>query len=102
MEKIVEGRTISLKVNEDVVATNLYNLVETAKAYVESSGEFEQLVLDMSNVGFVDSKGITFVVGLYKMANARGSKFKVVKLRPEIHELFTLLNLNQLFSIEKV
>ncbi|WP_397377193.1 STAS domain-containing protein [Pseudomonas sp.] len=73
-----------------------------AKAVHELRPCFEELaecgkavVLDLSEVSFIDSSGIGAIVFLYKRLLVCNLRVNVVGLRPQPHELFLLLRIQQ-------
>ncbi len=53
------------------------------------------VVLDLSDVSFVDSSGIGAIVFLFKRLQARDLKVSVVGLRPQPRELFMMLRIHK-------
>lgn len=53
------------------------------------------VVLDLSEVSFVDSSGIGAIVFLFKRLQARSLKVSVVGLRPQPRELFQMLRIHK-------
>ena len=56
------------------------------------------LILDFSNVDFVDSSGVGVVVFLYKRLAARGARLIVVGLRGHPRKLFELLHVDRVIE----
>ncbi len=68
------------------------------RAQIESLAEAqEDVVLNLSRVGFVDSCGIGALVSLHKKLVARGLRLKVSGLRGQPLQLFINLQLIPLF-----
>ena len=56
----------------------------------------EDVVIDMSNVEFIDSSGVGAIVFLYKRMLASNRKLKLQKLGGQPHQLLTHLRLADL------
>ena len=60
--------------------------------------ETKLLVLDLTNVSYLDSSGLGAIVGLYVSAKRTGSKLKLINLSQRVKELFSLTRLAPLFE----
>ena len=60
--------------------------------------ETKVLVLDFTNVSYVDSSGLGGIMGLYVSAKRAGCKLKVINLNQRIKELFSITRLAPLFE----
>lgn len=56
------------------------------------------IVLDFSEVEFIDSSGLGAVVGAYKHLGPRG-KLEIACLRPAVGKVFALTRMNRVFTI---
>lgn len=56
---------------------------------IEETG-VKNLILDFSDVNFMDSSGIGVVIGRYRKVTAYGGKVAIVGLKPEIRRVFEL------------
>ncbi len=56
------------------------------------------VVLDLTNVSYMDSSGLGTVVGLYVSAKAAKCQFKLINLNQRLKELFSLTRLGQLLT----
>ncbi|MCX7747648.1 MAG: STAS domain-containing protein [Clostridia bacterium] len=99
MNRVLENEKIILKMESDLTVNIVRNLVEKAKQYIECD-DFELVELDISNVKFVDSIGISFIIGLYKSAKNLNKKFKITGSNEDIYKLFCLMKLDSVFEIE--
>jgi anti-sigma B factor antagonist len=57
-----------------------------------------RVVLDMGNVGFVDSSGLGALVAVFKLA-ARERSFELAALQPTVQKLFELTRMNTVFRL---
>lgn len=56
------------------------------------------VVLDLSELGYMDSSGLGTLVGLYISAKAAKSELQLLNLSPRIRELFSMTNLLSVFE----
>lgn len=54
-----------------------------------------RIVLDLSNVSFVDSAGLGSLFGLWKAAQAKACNLEIVNLSPRLQKLVSLTRLDQ-------
>ena len=59
----------------------------------------KRLVVDLSQVRFLDSSGLGVLVSCLRQVTASGGDIKICGLRPEIQSLFALTRLNRVFDI---
>ena len=60
-----------------------------------------ELLLDFSNVEFVDSSGLGAVVGLLKLVGRHG-RVELTGLRPAVRKVFRLTRMDQVFPIHEI
>jgi anti-sigma B factor antagonist len=58
----------------------------------------KRVVLDLSQVNYLDSSGLGTVVRLWTTARKAGCEFKVANLSPRLKDLFTLTNISTIFE----
>lgn len=64
-------------------------------------GKVKEAVLDMSNVGYMDSTGIGVIVAFYKNGIAKDSEVKLVGLSPRLKRLFDITGLSGIIHVEE-
>jgi anti-anti-sigma factor len=72
---------------------------ESLKATVKplfSAGKF--IVLDLSNVSYLDSSGLGTIVGLYVSAKRAKSELKIIHLNERLKELISLTRLGEFLT----
>lgn len=75
------------------------NTTDLLKASVRSLMlENKTVVLDLSDVSYMDSSGLGAMVGLYVSARRSGCSLKLVKLNDRLKELFSITRLAPLFE----
>jgi anti-sigma B factor antagonist len=60
----------------------------------------DSLVLDLSDVGFVDSSGLGALVALHRHAESQGGRFAVRAVPPQVQRLFAITRLDDLLAVE--
>lgn len=60
-----------------------------------------RLILDFSQVSFMDSSGVGMIIGRYKTMIARGGCVSASGLRPPVDRLFHLAGLHRIIAIDK-
>ncbi len=60
-----------------------------------------ELVIDFSEVTFMDSSGIGLVMGRYKLASASGKKLKVVNLSDRDYKIMKMSGIEKLAEASK-
>jgi len=58
-----------------------------------------QLVIDLTNVRFIDSSGLGALVSGFKNASARDGSLKLCCLQPQVRSMFELTRLHRVFEI---
>ena len=61
----------------------------------------QKLVLDFSDISFMDSSGVGLVMGRCKLMQMRGGTVEIRNLPPNIERIVSLAGLNQLCTIRK-
>ena len=78
-----------------VVSSTSDSLKAAARSAV---GESKTVVLDFTQVSYLDSSGLGMIVGLYVTAKSQGCKLKLINLNQRIRELISITRLASLFE----
>ena len=87
-----------------VAATNVEKFAAFAQRMTASSPppevlqETKRIVLDLAQVGYVDSAGLGVIVRLWSSAQKAGCALKITNLAPRIKELLAMTNLASIFE----
>jgi anti-anti-sigma factor len=68
---------------------------EQVKGLIPSA---KQLVLDLSEVTYMDSSGLAAIVGLYVSAKVAGCDLRLINLTPKIRQLFAMTRVLSVFE----
>ncbi len=60
----------------------------------------DRLVLDFSDVTFMDSSGVGMIIGRYKTMTARGGQVTACGLHPPVDRLFHMAGLHRIIDVE--
>jgi anti-sigma B factor antagonist len=60
--------------------------------------ESRTVVLDLTNVTFMDSSGLGAIVGLYVSAKAAKSQLKLINLNDRLKEIFSITRMGQVMA----
>jgi anti-sigma B factor antagonist len=75
------------------------NTTESLKATVKPLfSASKTVVLDLTNVSYMDSSGLGAIVGLYVSAKAADSQLKIIHLNERVKELFSIARLGQFLA----
>lgn len=67
-----------------------------AKKNLEETG-YRKVLLDCSQIPYVDSTGLTFLVGLYRSVTNAGGQLALVGVTPRVREVLALTWLDRIF-----
>ncbi|MDI3517400.1 MAG: anti-sigma factor antagonist [Thermotogota bacterium] len=92
-----EGKDI-VKVNGDIDA---YSTGELKKFMTDliSRTEKSTLVIDMSNVPYVDSAGLGMLVSILRESKSAGKSLVLASMKPNVKRIFELTRLDKVFTI---
>jgi anti-sigma B factor antagonist len=80
---------------------DLYNVGDLKRAVfgLIDEGEVESLIVDMSNVNYIDSSGVGALVAAHKKMKTQGGKFGLMGLTEDVLNILRLATLDQFFKI---
>ncbi len=93
-----QGDTITMKPGIDIVASSVEEFQEQALELLKESPK--EFVLDFTGVNMIDSMGIGIVIAIHNSLNKSGGKLKIIKIPPQIFNVFTAMRLGRHFVVE--
>ena len=73
---------------------------DLADEVLASVADAPKIVLDLSELEFIDSMGIHFVVTAHQAAEEAGREFTIVRGGPEVDRIFKLVGLSDVLPFE--
>src|SRR5690349_4350207 len=90
-----DGGTAMVKCTGKLVAGSTQLLQSEVRALLP---EAKRVVLDLTDLGYMDSTGLGSIIGLYVSAKSAGSKLEVINLSQRVRHLFSITNVLSLFE----
>src|SRR5262249_40245250 len=59
----------------------------------------KRIVLDLTDLGYMDSSGLGSIIGLYVSVKSAGGQLEVINLSKRVRELFSITNVLSLFEV---
>ena len=66
---------------------------------IKSDSTRKEVILDFSNINFIDSSGLTIVINLYKVLVEEEKTLEVINVNNTIKEVFTITKLDSFIKI---
>jgi anti-anti-sigma factor len=94
----VSGDTATVKCHGMILMDTAPELKQTVKPMI---GQYRRIVLDLNDVGFLDSAGLGMLVSLKgAAASAEQCSLELTNLSPRLKELLETTKLSQLFNFK--
>ncbi|MCU1274243.1 MAG: anti-sigma-factor antagonist [Bryobacterales bacterium] len=59
----------------------------------------KRIVLDLTDLSYMDSSGLGTIIGLYASAKSAGTRLEIINLSKRVRELFSITNVLTLFEV---
>ena len=90
--------TIRMPKRFDYSASGEFN--NTITSALNSGGGEKQILLDCSQMDYIDSAGIGLLVMSHKKATANQATISIINIKPSAKEILSLANLQKLIEIK--
>ena len=97
IELVINGKVAKMKIEGILNSENAYLLQEKLTEVLNS--EATLLELDLLDCRNISSTGIGKILLFYKDFITKGGEIEVVRSSNSVYELFSMLKLNQLFTV---
>ncbi len=98
IEKKVDGKIFIFTFSGNLILSELDEIRKEVKSTIEEENATE-VIFDMSDVDFIDSAGIGFIVSVYKTLKSKNGKFALSGLKKKPKEVFSLTRLDKIIKI---
>ncbi len=92
-----DGRRITVSISGDIDHHSARELRISIDEVIERSRP-ELLIMDMENVGFMDSSGVGLIIGRAKAVKAAGGEIVVKNARKEIADMIALSGMSSVIA----
>ena len=96
-EKIIKGDVVIFRIKGDIDAYSSPSLKD--KIVKEIDNGVKRVILNLTNVDYIDSAGLGVLVALLKRIKKEQGVLRIAGLKPNIMKIFQLTRLNQIFDI---
>jgi anti-anti-sigma factor len=94
-EKQQAGDTVTVLCHGKVVSDTVPVMQQEVRPLIE---QYKTIVLDLTDVSYMDSSGLGALVGLFVSAKRAGKQLKLINLSARIQDLLRLTNLLSVFE----
>jgi anti-sigma B factor antagonist len=94
-ETINDPNETLVRCNGRIVSATSRDLQEKVRALIPGT---KRVVLDLTNVSYMDSSGLGALVGIFVTAKRQGCELKLINLNQRLKELFRLTRLAKIFE----
>ncbi len=95
----MQNTDFTVRFEGNIIAAQVPRMAEELKDILLEAEKYEAVVADLSQVEYIDSTGITLIIGLYRTVQSKGKTFQVTGAREEIKNLLTIIQLDKVFDI---
>jgi anti-anti-sigma factor len=94
------GDTVVTRAAGDLDILSADQLKQQLADLVDADDGVATLVLDMADVGFVDSSGLGALVAIHRHLDGRGGRFVIRSVPPAVQRLFEITRLDDLLAVD--
>ena len=95
LEQQRAGDTVTVLCHGKVVSDTVRGMQQEVRPLVE---QFKTIVLDLTDVSYMDSSGLGTLIGLFASAKLAGKQLKLINLGARVQELLRITNLLNIFE----
>lgn len=99
---VIESKNINdVKIISVFGKVGFENSAEFRDALMEDLLEINDLILDFTNLTYLNSIGLGIIVKTYTKASSEGKKFTICGMNEDIRKLFSITKLDNLIEIKE-
>lgn len=96
---IETGQVLTIKVKGDLD----HHSADETRALIDEkirNEKFNKLVIDFKNLDFIDSSGIGFVIGRYKVIRKRNGVIEIVNASKKVRKILDMSGIGKIINIK--
>lgn len=102
LELRIDQDTLLVSVHGDLDMVIAKEFKETVDDYLLSHDWLKHLLVDLSEVGFIDSSGLGVIIGRYKMMRNRRGQMAICGVNPSVYRILELSGIKKLMPVLKI
>lgn len=99
LELLVEKNTAVLKFDGEVIFDNSNQLKEEAKQRLKGKKDVNKLVIDLSQVPYLDSSGVGVLLSLFKFMRTRDGSLVIAEPNSKIRRVFDVTKMTEIIPV---
>lgn len=100
MKEGLDGNVLRLTPEQDL--TNEQVKAERNDLRQALDKTVEEVIMDLSQVNYIDSLGLGLIVGAYKSCKFKGISFRLEGVNTSIYRILKMVNFTQLFPVKTI
>ena len=96
LARSTEGDSVFVRCTGKLVAVTTGILQSEVRSLLPGS---QRIVLDLTDLGYMDSSGLGSIIGLYVSAKTAGARLEIINLSQRVRHLFSITNVLSLFEV---
>ncbi len=85
--------------DKNITAAVVEDMTGNIKSMLEENRDYSHVIANFSKVEYIDSTGITLVIGIYRTVKDKEKEFSIIGAKDEIKNLFSIIQLDKIFDI---
>lgn len=102
MDWKLERDTLTLYLQGDLDMVSAKRVKEDLDAILYNRGGLKNLVINLSDVGFIDSSGLGMLIGCYKEMHGRQGKMMICDANENVYRVLELSGMKKLMPVMRL
>ena len=99
LEFVESGQTMTIKLKGDLD----HHSADESRVLIDEkikNEKFNRIVIDFKNIDFIDSSGIGFVIGRYKVIRKRNGVIEIVNASKKVRKILDMSGIGKIINIK--
>lgn len=99
LEFIESGQVLTIKLKGELD----HHSADKSRVLIDekiNKGKFNKLVIDLKNLDFIDSSGIGFVIGRYKVIRKRNGVIEIINASSKVRKILDMSGIGKIIEIK--
>ena len=99
LEFIESGQALTIKLKGELD----HHSADESRILIDEKikkGKFNKLIIDFKNLDFIDSSGIGFVIGRYKVIRKRNGVIEIINANAKVRKILDMSGIGKIIEIK--